>query len=89
MVFGLGVAVMCASRARLSIISLRIRKSATVCMHALQRRLQRARRGKLPGMARDKILAREAREARARLTERVSVRGCADVIRRASCKTGL
>ena len=45
-------------------------------MHALQRRLQRARRGRLPGMARDKRLAKEAREARERReTERVSVVG--------------
>jgi hypothetical protein len=46
MVAGLDVAVMCASRARLSIICLRIRRSATVCMHALQRRLQRVRHGR-------------------------------------------
>jgi hypothetical protein len=85
MVAGLDVAVMCGSHARLSIISLRIRKCATVCMHALQRRLQRvrhARRGRsralgsvLPGMARDKRMAREARANR--LTERVSVDACA------------
>ena len=45
-------------------------------MHALQRRLQRARRGRLPGMARDKRQAKENREAWARrVTERVSVGG--------------
>jgi type IV secretory pathway VirJ component len=93
MVASLDVAVMCTSRARLSIISLRIRRSATVCMHALQRRLQRVRHARrcrsrmlgsvLQGMARDKRMAKEARANR--LTERVSVDACADVFRWASC----
>jgi type IV secretory pathway VirJ component len=63
-----------------------------VCMHALQRRLQRVRHARrsrskvlgsvLPGMARDKRMAKEARTDR--LTERVSVDACADVFRWAS-----
>jgi hypothetical protein len=63
-----------------------------MCMHALQRNLQRVRRRRcrrsralgsvLPGMARDKRMAKEARANR--LTERVSVDACADVFRWAS-----